>query len=83
MNELHRNNHQKPPATPDDPPQVLEMRAAEQRRRLHNTVIDLRETVTERLDVKHLARANFRPALGVAAFLGLVFGYTVGGLFTG
>ncbi len=68
------------------PTDVLEQRAAEQRRRLHNSVAELRVTVRdrvrERLDVKRQAREHFWPAVGVVSLVGLVFGYGMGGMFT-
>jgi hypothetical protein len=66
------------PQTPSD---ILELRAAEQRRRLHNTVQELRQTVRERMDVRKTARQYLWPAAGVAAILGLVMGYGTGGAF--
>jgi hypothetical protein len=64
------------------PYELLEQRAAEQRRRIHNSVTELRHTVKERLDVKRNAREYLRPAAGVAAVLGFAFGWGVTGLFT-
>jgi hypothetical protein len=70
------------PLSPQVPSSVLELRAAEQRRRLHNTVADLRETMADRMNVKKLARTYIWPATGVAAFAGLILGYGMGGIFT-
>ncbi len=67
---------------PEMPTDILEMRAAEQRRRLHNDVSELRERVRERLDVKKMARQYIVPATGAAALVGLVLGYGTGGIFT-
>jgi hypothetical protein len=64
------------------PSSILELRAAEQRRRLHNAVADLKETVADRMNVKRLARTYVWPATGVAAFVGLILGYSMGGMFT-
>jgi hypothetical protein len=63
------------------PTDVLEIRAIEQRRRLHNTVSELRDTVRERMDVRRNARQYVLPAAGVAAAVGLVMGYGTGGIF--
>jgi len=64
------------------PAEVLEARAAEQRRQLHNSVQDLRSVVRERLDVKRNVRRHFLPAAGVIGLAGLMFGYSVTGIFT-
>ena len=66
--------------------EVLEQRAAEQRRRLHNTVSELRTTVRgtvrEKLDVKTNAREYMLPASATLVLIGLVFGYGFAGMFT-
>ncbi len=71
------------PISPDVPTDVLEQRAVEQRRRLHNTVTDLRsqvrETVHEKLDVKRYAREYVWPVSAAVALLGLLFGYGTAG----
>jgi ElaB/YqjD/DUF883 family membrane-anchored ribosome-binding protein len=68
------------------PPEILEQRAAEQRRRLHESVVELkstvREEVREHLDVNRYAREYFWQAAGSAAVLGLVMGYSFAGMFT-
>jgi hypothetical protein len=64
------------------PYEIYEQRAAEQRRRIHNSVTDLRHSVKERLDVKRNAREYLWPAAGVAAVLGLALGWGITGLFT-
>ncbi|MFB3813661.1 MAG: hypothetical protein ACE14L_06070 [Terriglobales bacterium] len=64
------------------PADILEMRAAEQRRRMHNTVWELRETVRERTNPTKLARQYVWPATGIAAVAGLIMGYGMGGMFT-
>jgi len=63
------------------PFELLEERAAEQRRQLHNSVSELRSTVRERLDVKKNAREYLLPASGVAAVLGLAMGYVLPSIF--
>ncbi len=64
-----------PNLKPTVPTDVLELRAAEQRRRLHNTVVDLREKAKEKIDVKNNAREHLGAAAGAAGFLGLLLGY--------
>ena len=62
--------------------EILEARAAEQRRQLHNSVTELRSTLKERLDVKKTAREHLAPAAGLAAVVGLALGYTLTAVFT-
>ncbi|HZE23711.1 MAG TPA: hypothetical protein VE054_06950 [Blattabacteriaceae bacterium] len=64
------------------PVDVLEKRAADERRQLHNSVQELRESVHERLDVKRNVRNHLGPICGAMAFIGLALGYTVTGVFT-
>ncbi len=64
------------------PSEILEARAAEQRRKIHNSVHDLRSAVRERLDVKRNVRQYFWPASGIVGLAGLVFGYSFTGIFT-
>jgi len=63
------------------PAEVLEQRALEQRRRLHNSVAELRSTVRERLDVKRTVREHFWPVASVASLAMLLLGYRVAGIF--
>jgi ElaB/YqjD/DUF883 family membrane-anchored ribosome-binding protein len=65
------------------PVDVLEKRAADQRRHLHNTVSELRQSVRQRLDVKRNVREHLWSASAAAAIVGLVAGYAVTGVFTG
>lgn len=65
------------------PVDVLEKRAADQRRQLHNSVSELRQSVRERLDVKRNVREHLWSASGMAALLGLIAGYAMAGIFTG
>ena len=69
--------------TGDIPVDLLEQRAAEQRRQLHDTVGELRQSVKERLDLKRNVREHIWPAAGIMALLGLALGYTITGIFTG
>lgn len=59
---------------------LLENRAAEQRRHLHESVQDLRSAVSRRLDVNANARQYLLPASGAVAVLGLGLGYLVASL---
>jgi ElaB/YqjD/DUF883 family membrane-anchored ribosome-binding protein len=67
------------------PPDILEQRAAEQRRRLHASVTELKTTVKEKLDVRRnaeeYARDHFPQAAAAAGVLGLALGWLVGGAF--
>jgi hypothetical protein len=67
---------------------ALELRAAEQRKRLHQSVQELNGLIhngsiqlREKLDVKKNARQYFWPAAGGAAVFGLLFGYGVAAVF--
>jgi hypothetical protein len=64
------------------PVDVLEKRAADQRRQLHNTVVELRETVHEKLDVKRNVRNHLGVVAGAMAIAGMALGYAVAGVFT-
>jgi hypothetical protein len=60
----------------------LEMRAAEERKRLSNTVDELKDRVREKVDVKTNVRKYAGTAVGVSAVIALLFGYGVAGMFT-
>jgi Flp pilus assembly secretin CpaC len=64
------------------PVEVLGQRAAEQRQQLHNTVVELRQTVHEQLGVKRNVRNHWGPVAGVLAIAGLALGYALTGIFT-
>jgi hypothetical protein len=64
------------------PVDVLEKRAADERRQLHNSVQELRESVHERLDVKRNVRNHLGAVSGAMVLIGLALGYTVTGVFT-
>ncbi|HLY93202.1 MAG TPA: hypothetical protein VKQ89_08100 [Candidatus Angelobacter sp.] len=64
------------------PVDVLEKRAADQRRQLHNTVVELRHNVQEKLDVKRNVRNHLGLLAGAMALAGLALGYSVAGIFT-
>jgi hypothetical protein len=70
---------------PSLPAEILEKRAAEQRRSLHNDVqlrSVVRHEVQERTDVKRNIRRHFAPIAGVSAVLALAVGYGAAGIFT-
>jgi hypothetical protein len=71
-----------------NPADHLELQAAEQRKRLHHSVQELKYQlhhksvqVREKLDVKRNARQYFWPAAGGASVLGLLMGYGVAAVF--
>ena len=68
------------------PVEVLESLASAQRRRLHNDVVELKSTMREKMDVRKNVRKSVEPyvlpASGVAAIIGVAFGYLVAGIFT-
>ena len=64
------------------PTRELELRAADQRRRLHASVHELKDHVRESLDVKKQAREHVLLASGVAAAVAAAAGYGVAGMFT-
>jgi len=64
------------------PTEMLELRAAEERRRLHNSVTELRSQVREKLDPKKAARRYLLPATAAVSLVGLVMGYGLAGIFT-
>ncbi|GAC1438516.1 MAG: hypothetical protein NVS1B11_24050 [Terriglobales bacterium] len=60
----------------------LELKAAEERNRLHGTVTELKARVRETFDVKRNAREYVVPTSGVLAVIGLALGYSFAGMFT-
>ncbi len=64
------------------PSYTLEMRAADQRRRLHSSVVELRSKVREKLNVKRTARQYVPIASGAAILFGMLLGYGTAGMFT-
>jgi hypothetical protein len=67
--------------SPQMPPDILELKAVEQRQRLHETFSELRSGVRHKLDVRSQAREYVWPASAVGALLSLAVGYTTGSLF--
>jgi hypothetical protein len=59
----------------------LELKAADERRRLHGTLAELRSRVHEELDVKKRVRQNLGAVCAVAALLSLGIGYSITGMF--
>lgn len=70
--------------SPDVPTAMLEQRAIEQRRRMHNSIGELRsqveDIVREKLDVERYAREYVWPAAGTVALFSLLFGYGTAGM---
>jgi hypothetical protein len=64
------------------PVDVLEKRAADERRQLHNSVLELRQTVQDRFDVKRNVRNHLGAVSGALAITGLALGYILTGIFT-
>lgn len=60
----------------------LELRAADERRRLQNSVTELKSRVRENLDVTKAARKHVWWAGAGLAAVGLLSGYAITGLFT-
>ena len=68
--------------SPNVPTDILEMRAAEQRKRIHESVLELRQQVQRKLDLRQKLQQYVWPAAGGAAMMGLLLGYGVTGVFT-
>ena len=66
----------------DLPSYDLELKAADDRRRLHKTVSELKSAVRDKLDVNKNAREHLGLLCGISALIGLAAGYTVSGVFT-
>ena len=64
------------------PVDVLEKRAADERRQLHNSVQELRESVHDWLNVKRNVRNHLGTVAAVLAIAGLALGYGLTGIFT-
>ena len=64
------------------PVDVLEKQAADERRQLHNSVLELRESVQDRLNVKRNVRNHLGTVAGILAIAGLALGYGLTGIFT-
>lgn len=64
------------------PIDILERRANEQRDELRGRVIELRQTVRQKLYWKRKLRQYVWPGAGAAAVLGLALGFGFTGIFT-
>lgn len=64
------------------PSYELELKAADERKRLHSSVIELKARVRQTLDVTNNAREYVVPISSVAALVSAVVGYTFAGMFT-
>lgn len=65
------------------PTSDLQLRAADQRRRLHGTIVELRQTMQQRLDIKNNARQYVGISSAAAAFFSMFLGYGFAAMFTG
>lgn len=63
------------------PAHDLVKKAAEDRRRLHSSVEELRDHLKDTLDVKKNTREHLGLACSVAALLGVTIGYSFTGIF--
>jgi hypothetical protein len=59
----------------------LELKAAEERRKLHASMAELRSRLHEDLNVKTQVRNHFTVACSAAALFALTVGYSVTGFF--
>lgn len=60
----------------------LELKAADDRQRLHASVTELKVRLNESLDLKNQVRQHLPLVYAASALLGLAAGYSFGGLFT-
>lgn len=59
----------------------LELKAADERQRLHERVVELKYCLSETLDIRRNTREHLGPICAVTALVGMVTGYAAGGLF--
>ena len=59
----------------------LQVKAAEERRKLHNSVEELRDRVHDELDVRKVVRARLGTICSITAGVALGAGYVVAGAF--
>ncbi|HEY7354504.1 MAG TPA: hypothetical protein VH596_17170 [Terriglobales bacterium] len=59
----------------------LELKAADQRRRLHRTVAELRSRMKEDFDIKKRVGQHMGAVSAIAAVFALGLGYSLAGLF--
>lgn len=60
----------------------LEVRAADERQRLHSSMAELKNCLVEAVGVKKNVRQHLALACGAAALLGMASGYSVAAIFT-
>jgi hypothetical protein len=65
------------------PSSDLELRAADERRRLHSSIVEFKSRAREKFDMKQIARRHVLLASGIAALVSLIFGYGLTGIFIG
>lgn len=65
------------------PSSDLEVRAADERRRLHSSIVEFKSRAREKLDVKRAARRHVLLGSGMAALVGMILGYGFAGILTG
>lgn len=61
----------------------LEIKAAEQRRHLHGTLVELRSCVHDQFDMKKRTRERLGSVCALVSLVGLGLGYAVTGFFLG
>lgn len=64
------------------PEHELELRAAEERLRLRNSLQELKSGVRETLDIKRATREHLPEIAAVVAVLSLTFAYSFAGIFS-
>ncbi len=69
-------------SAPSTPTYELELRAVEQRKRLHDSMSELKTQVRDKFDVQKNAREHLLAASGIASVMALLAGYGIAGLFT-
>jgi hypothetical protein len=67
---------------PTVPTDILEVQAAEQRRKIHDSVLELRSQMHDVFDLRRQAQQYLVPASAVAAGLGLLLGFGMAGMFS-
>jgi hypothetical protein len=72
-------------SAPSSSPEALQLRALQQRERIHRTALELISKVKqtkEELTPSHAVRRHFGAASLIASILSLILGYTIGNTFT-
>lgn len=65
----------------DLPSYDLQLKAADERRRLHESIEEFRCQLRDKLDMRNNAREHLGLACSLAAFVGLTAGYALTGIF--